>query len=1419
MTAIGKFPIYEADQVLSAEHLNQSLGFLEEHDRLSRRLLHGVGIVCGFNFTFKDGTLTIDKGVGISSEGYLLFSDQEMVLTKVRDYIPPYPPKYPSFYSAANQPFNLWEAVPESQAEGENLHKLSTFNTADKVLLLYLEAKDKDLKECVGDDCDNNGTVRDFTLRPLFIAAADLVKIFNRDGNTVEDISSAVFARYTLSEVVPPRFDVTPTNIKTLADINLAYTALCDELLPEIKIALAKIELLYTDALGVTKQLAERYKEIENKFSAAKKEEMGLQYFFDYLCDVAAAYNEFTEVATRWMVSCIPDKDDFPMHLALGEFTQLGNYKEKIFRNYFTHASTSPEAQEQKKHVLFLYKRLLKIASNYDLESQRDIKISPSNFATPLSNKAIPYYFKPNNKADTGWLTGWNFYRTERNTWKRVGHYFNQPETLLQKEIEFNNFYRIEGHLGLNYKTALAGIQKDIQNFRLPIKTIALSTGSVPFDLSLLEECRVADIEENFRDAKNSLYCQMQEVSCFFGAIETPGANQNKKALAESSVKTHKTADSATSLSTPDLSAAKSYSDSIARFALANNARTSNFSKGQFIGSRCKVKNQTLGRAYLDAAAEGTIKNISLLDVYLPYLNMANRSVAVKTLYLGYLFPYIIIDEIEELAAILHNADVANLDYKVLKVFANEFTALVDLYINEINQLELDVEVDLPPLVHDIKHHLLHLRSFCKLTALFGVYKAYRQRVMDSLSKFTFSQFLKTHPGIDHKAGAPRGGTFILVYHTLTKNNIREVQPKLEMARTDVRTSAALYERVVNYNPSVILTATAKEQTIKSISKEDASRWMQENLAKYGEITNRYISPSLLEKLRDLLDLTLGREEEESNLTEGTVIADFYLPYICTTGCGGIEITLKEEKEPLTLSLEKARFCIGDEGKYIFKSSPVGGVVTGDGVEKEGADFVFSPSASNLKAGPNTFTYTFEGRTVQLTITLLEQPIAGFTAEVTSSRSATFVTLTNTSKNAKSFRWDFDNGQTSTDENPQPVAYKRNKEEVVITLMASNGICEDVEVQTIPLVTTQYEIVIKESSKDFCSDEAALPVRLIANGVEESAPYSGVLLGKGVTLTSGAKSRYFFNPGNADLGANTLQYEVGGEIVATLDIQVEKGFIADFITKTELTQSGLIVQFSNISPAGKNEYRWMFDKSNPLGIDVRKDNKEFTHLYTARDLKGKTEIEVELLISDGACSPTVTKTVTIPKKATEKKPKKFVITDVTNRIKKTTTKRILITGGLATIGRTTVSTNPITAANKFIEDVNKALEDKAVTKKLIAGSMNNAIGKEASTVLTNLQGVLSKSRAKLTKESRNQLVSTYGNVGETLINVIGLINNDLSKTESLMKALTLLGSQTKALKPMLSKEVVNSIKDRMAALSLLDKANVSAAASKIVKTL
>ena len=89
------YPEFVADQLLTAEHLNQLFGYLDDQGRMTRTNLIGVGIVCGLQIiTGENGsTITITEGCGVTSEGYLV-SFPEITYDKAALYNPLTPKFY-----------------------------------------------------------------------------------------------------------------------------------------------------------------------------------------------------------------------------------------------------------------------------------------------------------------------------------------------------------------------------------------------------------------------------------------------------------------------------------------------------------------------------------------------------------------------------------------------------------------------------------------------------------------------------------------------------------------------------------------------------------------------------------------------------------------------------------------------------------------------------------------------------------------------------------------------------------------------------------------------------------------------------------------------------------------------------------------------------------------------------------------------------------------------------------------------------------------------------------------------------------------------------------------------------------------------------------------------------------------------------
>src|SRR4029450_9643723 len=90
------YPVFEANQVLTNEHLNDLFEYLDEQTRLTRSNLIGIGIACGLEVAFEEpGTVHLSSGCGVTSQGYLIVEPKDLDLAFVRSYTLPeggYPP-------------------------------------------------------------------------------------------------------------------------------------------------------------------------------------------------------------------------------------------------------------------------------------------------------------------------------------------------------------------------------------------------------------------------------------------------------------------------------------------------------------------------------------------------------------------------------------------------------------------------------------------------------------------------------------------------------------------------------------------------------------------------------------------------------------------------------------------------------------------------------------------------------------------------------------------------------------------------------------------------------------------------------------------------------------------------------------------------------------------------------------------------------------------------------------------------------------------------------------------------------------------------------------------------------------------------------------------------------------------------------
>jgi gliding motility-associated-like protein len=172
-------------------------------------------------------------------------------------------------------------------------------------------------------------------------------------------------------------------------------------------------------------------------------------------------------------------------------------------------------------------------------------------------------------------------------------------------------------------------------------------------------------------------------------------------------------------------------------------------------------------------------------------------------------------------------------------------------------------------------------------------------------------------------------------------------------------------------------------------------------------------------------------------------------------GCFGTDQVVVAVNTPLINAGQDVTICLGQSTTLSASG---------------GTSYIWTPTLTNGQAVSPTQTTTYAvigtdsngcENTSDVTVTVIPVPIASFTAnEVTGAPGSEF-TFTNTSSNATSYNWNFGNGSQSTTTNlgTESEIYV-NEGIYIVTLNASNGICDDNETLTITIVVPILELFI-----------------------------------------------------------------------------------------------------------------------------------------------------------------------------------------------------------------------------------------------------------------------------------------------------------------------------------------------------------------------
>jgi hypothetical protein len=747
-TVQDTYPVFEANQVLSNAHLNQLFDYLGEQERLTRANLIGTGISCGLALRLDGGTLHLSPGCGTTTEGYLVVESDAAELTAYREYTLPLDVDY-LLLRDKSQPgrpsYPLWELFPAGEPDTTPVSSPDGF-LDNKAVLLFVELKKGGLRNCSPNDCNDRGSQLVVAVRRLLIGVDDLAKVIAEgaaegSGLTTADLEALALSRLNLPDLRLPRYDVPNTSPTTSEQVLATYR----KVFADAQLA-AKAKAAFSAAYAAFKPLLQEqyasdpFSGFSGKFGflgngdGDSAQILFLQYYYGLFDDLLRAYDEMRWKGVELVCSCVPSELLFPRHLMLGVPKPIG-VNAALYRNGFAPACAGEELRGE---FLALFARLVGIADSFTHQpplpaANTQIRITPSTVGTQaLACRAIPYYYT--QAGATPLYQRWSPERTRRgranqNLGYRSTEYVPAAPAFvtdaLRYDLEPNNFLRIEGHLGKPYQQVLATLLTLRNQYRLPIEVIALRTGAFDESAPLVsgESARWSDLEALYDVLREQILDALTEGIRFL--YETP-------------------ADSGEPAGTPK------------HPLLKKRAPQFNYQAGAIGAWYEKYLGNYLARPYIDVDQN----NIDLGAILMVYCGLFTGTTGLQ----GKYYPQVVsIYYMTKLSETLPD----KLDALAYADFENKCQDLLALTRNFRGDSRANVPGSLSEFVpqEDLVDHFDQILYGCNLQAVHALVEEFQRRLRQLKQQQVLGYFLQQHPGIQHKAGVPLGGTFILVYH------------------------------------------------------------------------------------------------------------------------------------------------------------------------------------------------------------------------------------------------------------------------------------------------------------------------------------------------------------------------------------------------------------------------------------------------------------------------------------------------------------------------------------------------------------------------------------------------------------------------------------------------------------------------------
>lgn len=523
------YSVFEKDQVLTHDQLNSIASYFDDQTRLTRVKLLGVGIAGGLRVSMQDNTVKVTKGIGITTDGDLLYFNRDTNFDKFKQYNesrPIYSPFYVKMdvkgemlllYELVNQ-----ETTDDALAISLGEFKAKTGNNLDNmVAILLMESYINDSDLCSSTDCDNLGQNYLNTVKLLLVKKDDIVSL-------KQTIVTPHQTYTALSEIGADRPLIsTSSSIDSFTKLSDSYRSACNTIHSKLKAGLQKWYLSCSTFLADVFP-SDPYKHWESRLDKVNSFMLGssgtgrkyFQYYYDFLKDLVETYNQFHALLFGDRTECCLATENFPKHLLLGNLIPGSDPEEN--RTTFYPSPIVSQTMEQLNHAKFLAKKLGALIQTFWVPdpTSTEIRVTPSSFEDrSLEERAIPYYYQKEI------YTNWNYrlhqrgkdaynYSYNATEWAKANTN-NPAKNPLSFQIGCFSFFRIEGHLGKNVSTALENIKRQIASKSLPFAVCAVMLGTDTSRLVKTPGIRYTDLHRFHYILRQDIYHQLGEVTDF----------------------------------------------------------------------------------------------------------------------------------------------------------------------------------------------------------------------------------------------------------------------------------------------------------------------------------------------------------------------------------------------------------------------------------------------------------------------------------------------------------------------------------------------------------------------------------------------------------------------------------------------------------------------------------------------------------------------------------------------------------------------------------------------------------------------------------------------------------------------------------------------------------------------------------------